>query len=174
MAWIDYAFLGLLAFGLAYGVWRGLVMLAAHVVGLVLAMLVAGRLSGCVGALLGAMSGWMAEHPWVASRIGHAVLFGLVFLAVQVLAYRFRGVLRKLRFGKWDRVLGGAVGFLAALLVCVTIALLLIPAEGDDAEGCASGSILMPYFARGIGWVRFLNSDEKAERVQGFVQSIRE
>jgi membrane protein required for colicin V production len=168
MSGIDYFFLGLLAVGLLYGLLRGLVMQAATVAGVIAGVLVSGRFSGMVGDLLSHTSSWLSQHPWVANRIAYGIVFIGIQAAAQIVGYLLRDALKQLRFGKADRVLGGATGLLVAAAVCVVISMLLVPSEGAEPPD----SVLIPFFIRAASEATIVNSSEKVDRFKKFIEEI--
>lgn len=166
MVWIDYVFLGALALGLLYGLWRGLVMQIMNIVGMVLAVVMAGRLSRHVGGLLGYVSSYMVQNEWLANKVGYAIIFLLVLIAAKIIGHFMRNTLKRLRFGPWDRILGGAAGLLFAYVACAAFAMTLVPDDGQEPSAAVRDSRMLHHFVSANCHTGLINSDEKIDKVE--------
>jgi membrane protein required for colicin V production len=93
---------------------KGIVVAAASLLGIVLGMLVALKLSSVLGA-------WMLEHGWVTSAwaqiISFLLLFFVVMLLVRMLAKAIEGVLEIAMLGIINRIIGGILyAFIGAFI----------------------------------------------------------
>lgn len=116
--------IGLLIIGLAMlrGWGRGIIVGLCSLLGIVLGMLAALKLSGFV-------AGWMMEHGWVTSAwaqlISWIVIFVAVLLVVRLLAKAVASALRSLSLGIFDRLGGMALYAVLGAFVWSTILWLL-------------------------------------------------
>lgn len=177
MIWIDYVFLALMAVAVVYGVWTGFMMQLTFLAGIGAAALFAGRLSRPVAEWLAGVSTWMNENPGVCSGVCYVVMFLIVLVGVVVVGILLHKVLKKLRFGVADRVLGGVVGLLASALICVFISVAIVlwssqDGSGPEEDSIAAKSKLIPVFAKGAKLSRVFVSEEKQERIRHLLDKI--
>lgn len=97
-------------------VWQiaGLVSVAAGILGAIfLSPLVAGAL------------GRWVESPELASLVAYLSVFTLLSMAVRVLAVVFSSLLKKMKLEKFDRLLGGVLGFAKGVVICAVVLVVL-------------------------------------------------
>jgi len=164
MVWIDYVFLALMLIGLLYGIWRGIVMQIANIIGLIVASIMAGRFSGHMAELFGAMSKTMDERPWLANKIGYVIIFLVAFIFVKIIGHLLRKLVQDMKFGKADRIWGGAMGLGTAVVSCAAISMMLVPPDPNDLSESLKDSLLLPTFVRLACHTSLINSEEKIQR----------
>src|SRR5437879_6093159 len=83
---------------------KGIIVALCSLLGIVIGMLAALKLSGALG-------NWMMEHGWVTSWwaqiISYVVLFLLVLWLVRLLAKAIEGALKMAMLGLINRLIGG-------------------------------------------------------------------
>ena len=172
MNWIDILFLIILGVATVYGMWTGFVMQVANLVALVLATLVAGRLNDPFGNWLVSLGGQFGQQPLLAHAVAFTLIFFLVFALVRLVAALFRGALKKLMLGKPDKLLGGIVGLLAGLAVCIAITVMLIPPEGEEPSPTAAESLFVKWAMRGIQATKVWVAENKEGRIGEFLDKV--
>lgn len=104
----------ILILGFIKGFQKGVVVAIASLLGVVIGMLAALKLSGALGS-------WMLENGWVSSAwvqiIASVMLFVGVLLLVRMLAKAIEGVLQAAMLGLVNRIIGGLLyAFIAAFI----------------------------------------------------------
>ncbi|HEX8474014.1 MAG TPA: CvpA family protein [Pyrinomonadaceae bacterium] len=123
MTVFDLFILSILGASIVAGALRGLVRAMLTGIALILGLVLASRVYATAGALLGGLG--VVESSAAANACGFLLVVGVV-LAVGFTAGRLaRGGLRRARLEWFDRVLGGAFGFLRGMAVCSVIYLAL-------------------------------------------------
>ncbi len=170
MSSLDLLFLAILLLGTLYGMWTGLVMQLANVISLLAGVVVAGTLVKPFGGWLQGLGGRFADSPILVDGVAYGIVFLAVVIIVRLLGMTMRGVLKKLKLGSADRSLGALTGFLAGLLVCVAITVMMIPPQGRSAPQTAEKSVLAPLILRGVQAIRLPPAAEKEDRIREFLQ----
>lgn len=120
MTVFDYVFLAVLLLSAIVGMWRGLVSEIVSLLAWVLALLAAWRYAGEAAQLL---AGVIAEPAW-----RHVAGFGLIFVAVLLVAALLRFLLRELLkavgLGGADRIFGAFFGLARGLAIAFAVVLL--------------------------------------------------
>ncbi|HEX8643672.1 MAG TPA: CvpA family protein [Allosphingosinicella sp.] len=117
MTALDVLTLLLVGGGLVLGAMRGFVAemlaLAAWVVGIAALKLLHTPLTGALEGTVGTWAG--------AAVLAFALIFGIVFIAGKLLAWKLGGATRRSVIGPVDRVLGGGFGALKGLIVATLL-----------------------------------------------------
>lgn len=174
MNWIDVVLLLILALGIGYGVWTGMMWQVANVAGFIAGLLAAGRFSDPVGAWVQRWGRWFAERPSFSDGMGYGMVFFGVLAAVQFGTFLLRCLLRKVDYGRADHIGGGVLGFVTGLLACAAITTILLPAAGQRGTEAARNSALAPLIMRGMEKTQVFLSEAKAERAKRFLRSLRD
>ena len=125
---LDITLLAIMAVSILLGVMSGLVIQLFNILILLLGIFLAGHLSGPLGGFF-ARAGW-DEHT--CRIVAFILIFLIIALGLRFAAFFLRGWVKKLRFGKWDRILGGAVGAVKGYLICVAIFLCAVQMESSS------------------------------------------
>ncbi|MBN2713046.1 MAG: CvpA family protein [Planctomycetes bacterium] len=89
---------------------------------------------------------WMPEREGVASLIAHIGVFSLASFTVRMLAVVFSKMLEKWKLQKLDRLLGGAVGIVKAILICAIIVIIMDRMGTESTQESVNSSL----FARPV------------------------
>ena len=119
MTWFDFAFLGVLAISVAWGVWRGLVHEMLSLGGWVLAFLAANLFSGPLSEQI---TSTMA--PELRVLLAWLGIFVVVLLVASLAGMLLRRFIKTVGLASTDRVLGGVFGLARGLLIGLVFALL--------------------------------------------------
>ena len=151
------------------GLWKGLARAFLALLGLLAAFFIASRLAGRAGRAL-SFTGWSEE---LRSLCGYVVLFACIVFAAEVLGWLTRKLLRPGQLGWSDRLAGGAIALVAALLGA---ALLILPvlAYAPGGASALGRSILAPYVVDVADGVAYLAPADLAARYRGGVEKLRE
>jgi membrane protein required for colicin V production len=141
MSWLDIIVLLMLLIPLFIGWRRGLVGTVVPLVGLVVAIIVAGRFYGSVA---GWFSTWL-DSPAQANLLGFAIIFIAVLGAAMVVAAISREFLSLLLLGWVDRVGGLAFGLLIGGLVAGGLLTLVTRFFGSAVEDTVTDSALAAF-----------------------------
>lgn len=120
MTWLDYAFLGVLAVSIAWGIWRGFAREVVSLTGWVIAFLVANWLSEPLGEKLPESFG----QPELRVIIAFVVVLILMLAVTTLIGLALWKMLKAAGLGGLDRTLGGVFGFARGLLIMLAFALL--------------------------------------------------
>ncbi len=116
----DIALTVLMVAAVLYGLVKGLVRIALGVGALVAAFVVASRFSAAAAPWFG----FLASAAETRRLVAYAALFLGVLVAGGILSWALRGILKLAALGCADRLAGGALGLVGALLAA---ALVLMP-----------------------------------------------
>ncbi len=122
--WVDVAVSALLLFSLIVGLVRGFFSQIAGIIGVLGAMLLAFYCAPPV-------TQWLIDvtpslHPSTAVILTFSVLFLTTWGLWMVLCHYLKKLLMKLKFGAFDRVLGGAFGLVKGALVAYVVLILIL------------------------------------------------
>lgn len=133
LALLDWLILVIVAAGLVRGVMAGAVRQVASLAGLLLAFMAAVQLMRPVGALA-AQSLGISDH--MAPLVGFIVVFLGVQMVVVALARLFEALLDTLHLSIANRILGGAIGGVKAIVLLSVVFLVLAHVEvpGPDTR----------------------------------------
>lgn len=150
------------------GFWKGLARTFFGIVGLLAAFLVASRFSDRAAGWF-AFTGWSSEARLL---IGYIALFILVGCAAELLGWLVRKLLSAAQLGWVDRLAGGALGLVAAVL---TTALLVLPLIAYAPGGAAAldRSTLAPYVVAVADLAAHLVPADLAARYRDGVDKLR-
>jgi membrane protein required for colicin V production len=119
MTWFDFAFLGVLALSVAWGVWRGLVHEMLSLGGWVLAFLAANLFSG---PLSESITSTMA--PELRVLLAWLGVFVVVLLAASLVGMLLGRFIKAVGLKSTDRTLGGVFGLARGVVIALAFALL--------------------------------------------------
>lgn len=122
MTILDWILIGILGFFFVRGLFRGFLLELFDVVSLVGGYLAARFLGSYGAAILSDLT--PLEHP-VSSVASAILLFIIVTAALNILARILRKIIRMAQLGFLDRIGGGVLGSLKALIVVLSIALMI-------------------------------------------------
>ena len=147
---------------------RGLARTVLDILGLLAAFLVASRFAGRAAAWF-AFTGWSDE---ARTLLGYVTLFGLVVLAAELAGWLVRKFLKAAKLGFVDRLAGGAVGLVAAVLAA---ALLILPvvAYSSAGESLLDRSSLAPYVVAVADLAATVVPDDLEQRYRSGVERLR-
>jgi len=120
MTWFDYAFLGVLAASIAWGVWRGLVREMLSLAGWVIAFLCANLLAGPLSEYISA-----AMQPELRILFAWLGIFAVVALAAGLVAMLLGRMIKAIGLATTDRWMGALFGLARGLLIMLAFALLV-------------------------------------------------
>src|SRR5260370_13989884 len=116
---LDYAIIALVGFGTLYGLGRGALRMATSILSLALGLYVASMWYQRVGAYVEKL---FKTSPTVSGAIGYALVFVLVFVAIELAGRRVIMLVNLVNLGCIDRLAGGVVeAVLGVVLTGVTI-----------------------------------------------------
>jgi membrane protein required for colicin V production len=104
---MDFAVILIISLLTVRGLWTGFVRQAAFIAALVLAFLVAGTFSRQLALLCKTFT----SSPQFGFLLAYGLLFVVVYLAVMLLGFGLKKVLKISLLGGFDRLLGGLFGF---------------------------------------------------------------
>jgi len=167
MNWLDITFLVILLAAVVYGTFSGLVMQLCNALIIVLGIFAAGRFGTPVGDFL---------HRFINNEAFCQIAsFVVIFLAVAVglrlAAFLVRAVLKKLRFGAADRVLGAIVAGVAAALLCIAICMAGVHSRKGFIGRSMQDSRFSPYLVRAAEKVRIWASEKEYGRLREFLEA---
>jgi len=119
MTWFDFAFLGVLAISVAWGVWRGLVHEMLSLGGWILAFLAANLFAGPLSESLTS-----TMQPELRVMLAWLAVFVVVLLAASLAGMLLRKFIKTVGLASTDRALGGLFGLARGLLIGLAFALL--------------------------------------------------
>ncbi len=128
MNWIDVLIIATMVLCFILGLLSGLVWQVAGIVALVVGVVATIFFGPPVSA---ALLRWI-ENAAIARLLAYIGVFSLASMAVRVLATVFSNMLERLHLEKLDKLLGGVVGAVKALLIC---AILIVIAERLGTPG---------------------------------------
>lgn len=114
MTWIDIILGGLLGYGFAKGIWKGLVSELAGVVSLLLGIFIAIKFSGFVARFF---SGNINEYPKHAAVVAFIITFVAVVVGVALLSKIVTKLADFSGLGIANRLLGGIFGCIKMILI---------------------------------------------------------
>ena len=118
MTWFDYAFLGVLAVSIAWGVWRGLVREMLALAGWVIAFLAANLFAGPLSESI-----TPAMQPELRVLFAWLGIFALVALLAGLVALLLGRMIKAVGLASTDRWLGALFGLARGLLIMLAFAL---------------------------------------------------
>lgn len=113
MTWIDWTLLGCVLFSVVLGLLRGLVREVVALIGWVVAIVLAQRFAGQVGALLPVSIQW----PAVRTGLGAVLIVVGVVLISALLGWLLKKLMAAVNLSTLDRMLGAGFGLLRAALI---------------------------------------------------------
>lgn len=164
----DLALLVLLALFVLLGLWKGLARILIGVGALVAAFVMAARFHDALSERLG----WIDVSVEVRKLIAYMVLFLGTMLAGGVVAWISRRLLRAAMLSWADRLAGGALGLVAAMLVAALV-ILPVVAYAPFGERVLRDSALAPYVTVVADVARALVPEKLSEKYRQRVERLR-
>jgi len=121
MNWIDIIIIATVALCFGLGMVSGLVWQVAGIVSLFAGVVATIFLGPLVSEALGR---WV-QNPTLARMAAYIVVFSLASMGVRILATIFAKMLERFKMKKLDRLLGGLVGILKAILISAVMVVIL-------------------------------------------------
>jgi len=120
MTWFDFAFAGVLAASIAWGVWRGLVREMLSLAGWVIAFLAANLFAGPLSENLPS-----SMQPELRLLFAWLAIFAVVALAAGLAALLLGRMIKAIGLATTDRWMGALFGLARGLLIMLAFALLV-------------------------------------------------
>ncbi len=152
MNWLDIIVLLMLLIPIFIGWRRGLVGTVVPLVGLVVAIILAGRFYDSVA---GWFSTWL-DSPAQANLLGFAIIFVIVLAAAMVVAAISREFLSLLLLGWVDRIGGLAFGLLIGGLVTGALLTMVTKFFGSAVENTVTDSALAGFLLDKVPFALYL------------------
>lgn len=140
MNFVDYILIAIVGLSMVLSLWRGFVREMISLIGLVLAFLVASRLSGSAGEYLGQ---WI-DNSTIADGAGFALIFVIVMLVVGVIGAVIRKLVDMADLTATDRTLGIFFGAARGMLL-IALAFLVYTSVTKPNASWYKNSLLTPY-----------------------------
>jgi membrane protein required for colicin V production len=165
---LDIGFLVLFAIGASVGLARGLVRILIGILTLIVAFFLASRYQDQLAAVL--TSRHVSETP---ARIGAYVLVFIATMIAGGFVAWVVGKILKLAMLSWaDRLAGGALGLVGALLAAAFLVHPLVASSPDGSRLLASSKIA-PYVSVVADLVNAVAPDAVAKRYESGIESLR-
>ncbi|OIP99679.1 MAG: colicin V production protein [Zetaproteobacteria bacterium CG2_30_46_52] len=148
MNFFDYILISIVGLSMILSIWRGFVREIIALVGLVLAFLIASRISGDAGKLFG---DWI-ENDSVANIAGFVLVFVLVMVIVGLIGAIIRKLVHMADLSATDRTLGVFFGAARGMLL-IGVAFLAYTAYAKADQPWMSKSLLTPYALQLSDWI---------------------
>jgi membrane protein required for colicin V production len=142
MNWLDIVLVVFLAITTVTGLINGLVRSVIPLVGIILAVVLAGHFYVSFGDWL---DQWI-KNPDQAKIAGFAIIFMLVIIIGFVIASILSKLLISLHLGWIDRLGGAALGFIIGGLICGALLAVVAKYNVYDMETTIQGSALATFF----------------------------
>lgn len=144
MNWLDIIILVSLLAGVVGGIVTGLIRSLLSLVGLIVAVVVAGRGYHTVGGWLG-----FIHNEDVASFVGFALIFLAIMLAVGLIGKLLHSLVSSITLGWLDHLAGGTLGLLMAVIAwgaLLTIWLKFLPGAAGTVTDSGLAGFLVAKF----------------------------
>ena len=156
MNWIDIVVIVFLAISTITGLRKGLIKTIIPLVGIIIAVVLAGRFYGSVADWL---STWL-HSPSQANIAGFTIIFVAVVIASLIIASLLSKFLSLLLLGWVDKLGGAILGLVMGGLVCGAILTIITKYNFPGMEGTIHDSSLASFFVAHFNMVLpFLPSD---------------
>ena len=156
MNWLDIVVIVFLAISTITGLRKGLIKTIIPLVGIIIAVVLAGRFYGSVADWL---STWL-HSPSQANIAGFAIIFVAVVIASLIIASLLSKFLSLLLLGWVDKLGGAILGLVMGGLVCGAILTIITKYNFPGMEGTIHDSNLASFFVAHFNMVLpFLPSD---------------
>ena len=160
MDWLDIGIIVILALAVFFGLKAGIIKLLFMVVGIILGVVLAGRLSHALGSVFSFIS-----DRQIADLIAFALIFLAVLAVAAVLAWVIKWAISAVMLG-WVNRLGGAIlGLFLGFLLCGAALAMWVKYLG--ISNAVDGSVLARFFLNGFPVVLGLLPSE-FDSVRGF------
>jgi membrane protein required for colicin V production len=128
MNWLDVALVGFIGF-LTWSAWRTgfvreLVVFASTILAVPIAGIFYERMSPKVNPIV--------DDPELAKMISFVAILAGVFIAGQVAAHMLKRTVTMLNLGAFDKLAGGAFGFIKAVIICQVALIALVVFQKPD------------------------------------------
>jgi len=120
MTWLEYAVAGVLAFSVAWGIWRGFMREVISLAGWVLAFLAASAAAGPLGEALPTS----ISSPEVRVLVAYLVVFVFTLSIATLAGMLLSRLLKAVGLGGLDRTLGGLFGLARGVVILLAFTLL--------------------------------------------------
>lgn len=167
MTTLDYLVLIIMAISIITGALTGIVKGTIAIVSAIAGLAAAVYFYPYAGRLLSAFA-----RPGLADLLGFLFVYLVVMGAGALLAWWLRGLLKRLRMGWADRVLGAQFGLVRGWLICSTLylALTAFPVWPEAVQRAK----LAPMLLEGTRAIALITSHEMRERFHGGYTTIKE
>ena len=142
MNWLDIVIIVFLAITVITGLSKGLIKTIIPLVGIIIAVVLAGHSYGSVADWL---STWL-HSPSQANIAGFAIIFVAVVIVSLIIASLLSKFLNLLLLGWVDKLGGAVLGFVIGGLVCGAILTIITKYNFAGIEGTIRGSSLASFF----------------------------
>jgi membrane protein required for colicin V production len=149
MNWLDIVIIVFLAITVITGLSKGLIKTIIPLVGIIIAVVLAGRFYGSVADWL---STWL-HSPSQANIAGFAIIFVAVVIVSLIIASLLSKFLSLLLLGWVDKLGGAVLGFVIGGLVCGAILTIITKYNFPGAEGTIHDSNLASFFVNNFNMV---------------------
>ncbi len=164
----DIVLLGLVGVGVVVGFLKGLVRILVGMVALVVAFLLASRFDDAVASRL-VWTGWSRT---VLLFLGYLMLFFGVMLIGGLVSWLARKLMKAAMLGWADRLAGGAMGLVAALLAAALLAYPVV-AYAPGGGTLLAHSRFAPYLAAVADLANHLAPADLARRYRDGIRKLR-
>lgn len=147
MTWLDITFIGVLCTAAGLGFWSGLMWQLYGLFCLVISYFAAVLLHSLVSRPFEEGLG-----AGTARTVGHAIVFGAVFITSYSLGLLIKRLLR-LSPGLVGRVLGAVLGLIQAAVICGVVAVGLLNYSTGTVKQTAESSKIVMAFAKGANFL---------------------
>jgi membrane protein required for colicin V production len=165
MNWLDFTIIILIAgfvlSGWSAGLVRGVVTLAASIVGVIVAGALYERFSHTVEIFI--------SDPEAADAVAFLILFGSVYLLGQILTIVLRTSLTLLMVGWWDRPGGAVFGFLKGVIVVQVLLIAFAAYPSLGLNEAVDESSIARHFVDDWSFLLAILPTEIEDRVDGFL-----
>lgn len=165
----DIALLVLLAVLVLVGLFKGLARILVGIAALMAAFVLAAQFHGQLATRLT----WLDLSPNLLRLVAYAAIFFGTMFAGGLLGWLIRKLLKAAMLSWADRLAGGALGFVAALLIAGLLVLSLV-AYSPFGERALRDSVLAPYVTVVADMARRLAPAELSDRYHEKVEDLRE
>ncbi|MFQ5862982.1 MAG: CvpA family protein [Candidatus Brocadiales bacterium] len=168
ITWLDIAFIGTLCAAAVLGFWSGLMWQLYGLFCLVISYFTAVLLHGLVSRPFEEGLG-----PGTARIVGHAIVFGAVFITSYSLGLLIKRLLG-LSPGIIGRILGSVLGLLQAAVICGVVAVGLVDYSSGNLKQMAESSRVVMAFARGAHFLTVIIPSDIKEGFKGVKEKSEE
>lgn len=143
----DFLMLAILGGCVLFGFWKGFAWQIASIASIVVSYLVARNFSGPVAEMIG------ADPVWSRFLAMFILFFGCAF-AIWIVFGFVRSTIDRLHLRTFDRQVGGALGLVKGVLLCIIITLFSVSLLGDNVRQAVCTSTSGNYVSRILAELR--------------------